>query len=109
MEMILLDSSSHILNDIVEEPNASGLLNHIDIGNEGLYVKELLEKFQDGLMIMKFYDTNKFLNASMRNQLSTVLIKAELHKQTDTNKLDKPTFCKLSKGSTIIIYLNVNI
>jgi len=24
MEMILLDSSSHILNDIVEEPNASG-------------------------------------------------------------------------------------
>jgi len=59
-------------------------------------------------MIMKFYHTNKLLNASMRNQLCTILIKAELNNKKDTNRLDKSKFCKLSKGGTIIIYLNVN-
>lgn len=62
----------------------------------GLHVKTLLEKFQDGLMVLK-YDTNGFLNGSMRNKLSTVLIKAELHSKQDY-KIDKTTFCTLAKG-----------
>lgn len=77
------------------------LLNFLE--GEGLYVKTLLEKFQDGLMVLKYYDTNVFLNGFMWNKLSTVLIKAELHSKQD-NKIDKTNFCTLAKGS--VQYLN---
>lgn len=57
----------------------------------GLHVKDLLEKFQDGKIILKYYTVNNFLNESMRNKLSNVLIKAELHNQKD-NKINKTNY-----------------
>lgn len=62
-----------------------------------------MEQYHDGKCVLSFYGSCGYLNQSMRNKLSSVIIKDRIQK---TITLDKVQFMELAKG---IIYLKFQI
>lgn len=67
----------------------------------GQYINDILNKYQDGLMILNYYNVHKNLNFSMKNKLSSVIIIHKLKHQKDLS-IKRLTFLNLAKGR----YLN---
>ncbi|KAF0704273.1 Uncharacterized protein FWK35_00030375, partial [Aphis craccivora] len=68
---------------------------------KGNIIKEILGKYQDGMMVLSSYKAKGILNSSTRNSLTSVLIKHEL--QTEPNhQISKSTFLLLAEGIEII-------
>lgn len=55
----------------------------------GQYINNILIKYQDGKMVHDYYNCYKCLSFTMKNKLSSVLMKHELQQQPDLkiNKL----------------------
>lgn len=68
----------------------------------GQYINDILNKYQDGLMILDYYNVHKNLNFSMKNKLSSVIINHELKHQDDLS-IKRLTFLNLAKGILINI------
>lgn len=63
----------------------------------GQYINGILNKCQDGQMILDYFNVHKNLNFSMKNKLSTVIINHELKHQEDLS-IKRLTFINLAKG-----------
>lgn len=61
----------------------------------GQYVNDILKMYQDGLMVLDYYNVHTNLNYSMKNKLSSVIVKHELRNNL---KMDKKKFIDLAKG-----------
>lgn len=69
----------------------------VDIDNTclGQYVNGILKMYHDGLMVLDYYNVHKNLNYSMKNKLSSVIVKHELKNDL---KMNKKKFIDLAKG-----------
>jgi len=65
------------------------------------YINDILIKYQDGKMVLDCYNCNKCLSFTMKNKLSSVVIKHELQQQTYL-KINKLLFTNLAKGYILL-------
>lgn len=63
------------------------------------FIKQILKKYQDGVIILQYYTSNGTLNQKMRNRLCGVLIKDALHSSEYGNKITRSQFSKIAKGT----------
>jgi len=68
----------------------------------GKYINDVLIKYQDGKMVLDCYNCHKCLSFTMKNKLSSNLIKHELQKQSDL-KINKLLFTNLAKGYIFLL------
>lgn len=81
---------------LLESINYGGLnSNNINSGKD--YINDILSKCYDGLMVLNYYKLNNNLNYTMRNLLTSVIIKYELVNQED-KQISKSKFIYLAKG-----------
>jgi hypothetical protein len=67
----------------------------------GKYVNGILIKYQNGKLVLDYYNCYQCLSSTMKKILSSVVIKHEFQQQTDL-KISKLQFTNLAKGYIIL-------
>lgn len=68
-----------------------------NISWSGKYINDILSNCSDGLMILDYYKLHNTLSYTMRNLLSSVIIKNEFFSQAN-QQITKSKFIYLAKG-----------
>ncbi|KAE9532944.1 hypothetical protein AGLY_009372 [Aphis glycines] len=63
-----------------------------------IYITTILNNYSDGKLVLKYYEAVGTLNQSMRNTLSSVVIKHEIQKCENNLKIEKNKFLLLAEG-----------
>jgi len=64
-----------------------------------MIIKNILKKYQDGEMVLKFYESKNFLNNATRNKLVSVVIKDQIQNKQNLNR---SRFIELAKGMRVL-------
>jgi len=67
--------------------------------SSSIAIKNILKKYQDGDMVLKFYELKHCLNSAMRNKLVAVIIKDQIQ---NNNNLNRTKFIELAKGMRVL-------
>lgn len=62
-------------------------------------IKNILKKYQDGEMVLMFYESTHCLNGAMRNKLVAVIIKDQIQ---NNENLNRTRFIELAKGMRVL-------
>ncbi|XP_060857325.1 uncharacterized protein LOC132934922 [Metopolophium dirhodum] len=63
--------------------------------SSSIVIKNILKKYQDGEMVLMFYESKQCLNSAMRNKLVAVIIKDQIQ---NNENLNRTRFIELAKG-----------
>ncbi|XP_060855875.1 uncharacterized protein LOC132933624 [Metopolophium dirhodum] len=85
-------SNSDNCSDLTIEENSSKINSTKDN-----FIKHILKKYQDGVIILQYYASNGTLCQKMRNRLCGVVIKDAIYNTEGANKINRSQFSKIAK------------
>ncbi|XP_022165737.1 uncharacterized protein LOC111030516 [Myzus persicae] len=89
-------SERSIITD--KKPNYIQAVQSEENPQSKVYVTTILNNYADGKLVFKYYDTFGTLNQSMRNTLSSIVIKHEIQECEHNLKIEKNKFSLLAEG-----------
>ncbi|KAL5236828.1 hypothetical protein ACI65C_004238 [Semiaphis heraclei] len=93
--LIMYESNAIIEKSIPATTQSTNMIPVID-PEKGNIVREILNKYQDGLMILQCYTAKGILNSAFRNSLTSVLVKHELQIEPN-HQISKSKFLMLAE------------